>query len=129
MSGTVRKRRGTQDAAEEDDDALLTRESAGRWTDSFMLLRASRWAVCTGLELYRANSAGEGPGTSSGSREAKSSKPTDKESKGKKRASPEKEEEIPLKEAAIQFVSANKIPVGLMVILLLTVAEPACITL
>mmetsp|Transcript_20673 Transcript_20673/g.48270 ORF Transcript_20673/g.48270 Transcript_20673/m.48270 type:complete len:675 (+) Transcript_20673:60-2084(+) len=71
----------------------------GNWTDSFIVLKACRWLVGQGLELY-------GPGPGSASRAA-----------GKKKA-----EALPLKDAAMQFVEAHKVPVGLMMILVLTCA-------
>ena len=82
-----------------DVDVLLQGAVTGKWTDSFIVLAALRWAVGRGMELYEARS-----GSARGA------------AKQKGNQQPE------LKEAAAQFVQAHKVPLGLVAIFVVTCA-------
>eukprot|EP00931_Biecheleriopsis_adriatica_P009211 TRINITY_DN110293_c0_g1_i1.p1 TRINITY_DN110293_c0_g1~~TRINITY_DN110293_c0_g1_i1.p1 ORF type:complete len:701 (+),score=143.77 TRINITY_DN110293_c0_g1_i1:23-2125(+) len=111
-SAASSRRRGTATVDEEDDDALLARESKSCWTDAFIVLKVSRWAVCKVLELHGARTGGAAVSATS-SRIAGAG--------GKKRAVDEAEE-LPLKEAVLQFIGMHKVPVGLLAIFIFTCA-------
>lgn len=88
-------------AAQDDDDKFLARQSQARWTDSFIVLCLMRWAVGRLIDFLRSRWSGNAPGAG---------------------AAKKKVEKVDPKEAALQFLSDFKIPVGLTAIFVLTCA-------
>eukprot|EP00933_Yihiella_yeosuensis_P031182 TRINITY_DN24732_c0_g2_i1.p1 TRINITY_DN24732_c0_g2~~TRINITY_DN24732_c0_g2_i1.p1 ORF type:complete len:709 (+),score=149.52 TRINITY_DN24732_c0_g2_i1:63-2189(+) len=100
------KRKGASNY--ESDDALLDRTNQGRWTDSFLVLRLTRWSIEKGLEF-------------SSSRSAAGSDPSSPSNAPSKKKKAKDEQELTPQELLKQFVSQNSIPVGLMVLMILTI--------
>ena len=99
MPPVQRKTKANHAKAEDSDDVLLS-AMAGKWTDSFIVLKALRWALSRALELYEARSGSTARGAV----------------KQKGNEQPE------LKEVAAQFVQAHKVPLGLVAIFVVTCA-------
>eukprot|EP00435_Cladocopium_sp_Y103_P034528 s2108_g8.t3 len=80
-----------------DTDVLLQNAAPTKWTDSFILLQVLQWAINRADNYFRA------PDTRSGKKK-------------------QEEPELPFKEAAMQYVQAHKVPLGLMAIFVATCA-------
>lgn len=99
------QRKGAKAAAKDqrchdgaDDGLLENARNAASWTDSFILLQVLQWAIHRALYF---------------SQDTKSSK---------KKAGAPSEPELPFKEAAVQYVQAHKVPLGLMAVFVATCA-------
>ena len=79
------------------DTVLLQNAAPTKWTDSFILLQLLQWAINCADNYFRA------PDTRSGKKK-------------------QEEPELPFKEAAMQYVQAHKVPLGLMAIFVATCA-------
>lgn len=96
------QRKGAKAAAKDQrchdgaDDGLLENANAASWTDSFILLQVLQWAINRAELYFRAQ-----------------------DTRSKKK--PE-EPELPVKEAAVQYVQAHKVPLGLMAVFVATCA-------
>ena len=78
-----------------DTDALLQNAAPTKWTDSFIVLQVLQWAIQRAEMYFHADT--------------RSRKKND-------------EPELPFKEAAMQYVQAHKVPLGLMAIFVATCA-------
>jgi len=79
------------------DTVLLQNAAPTKWTDSFILLQLLQWAINCADNYFRA------PDTRSGKKK-------------------QEEPELPFKEAAMQYVQAHKVPLGLIAIFVATCA-------
>ena len=99
------QRKGAKAAKERSDraeqldvDTVLWQNAAPtKWTDSFILLQVLQWAINRADNYFRA------PDTRSGRKK-------------------QEEPELPFKEAAMQYVQAHKVPLGLLAIFVATCA-------
>ncbi len=80
-----------------DDEALLQNVVVAGWTDSFILLQVLHWAMNRGMEMFSPDTR-------------------------PKKKQEQQEPELPFKEVAMLFVSAHKVPLGLMAIFVATCA-------
>lgn len=99
------ERRSFQVAPEEDEDDWLLTAGVAQWIDDFATLRACRWAFDACLELYQAALDFASPSSPSSGSSSSSRNGTSKKKEG---------EEVLLKDAALQFVSTNKVPLGFL---------------